>query len=146
MWLLLLACAAQVQRLGLVDVHEEQVLLVEPDGRSLRLLAGEEAEAFRHMDGLGLRVEGRRVGRRLFVRDWSITDAGDGSAPFVGRLRRYGSHWMLDDRSSGSSFILEEETVAPLVSCEGRLVMVAGVVVGAHRVRVMAWRALEDCG
>lgn len=145
MWLLLLACAAQVQRLGLVDVHEEQVLLVESDGRTSRLLPGESVEAFRYMDGLGVRVEGRRVGRRLFVRDWAITDAGDGSAPFVGRLRRYGSHWMLDDRGSGSSFILEEETIGALVACDGHLVMVAGVVVGAHRVRVMSWRNLEDC-
>ena len=145
MWLLfLVSCVAQLQRAGIVEVAEERVLLVEADGRTFRLEGGGDAEALRHMDGLGIRVDGRRVAGRLFVTEWSITDGGDGSAPFVGVLRRYGSHWMLDDRGSGSSFILEEESLGELVRYQGRLVMVAGVVVGPHRVRVMAWRALVD--
>ncbi len=143
-WLLLLACAAQIQRVGLVEVDGSRVVLVEPDGRELRLLAGDDATTFSHFDGLGVRVSGQRIGRRVVVRDWTITDGGDGSAPYVGRLRRYGSHWMIDDRATGSQLILVEETVGELARHEGQLVMVAGFVVGAHQVRVVAWRALED--
>ncbi len=143
-WLLVLGCAAQVQRTGLIEAEGERVVLVEPRGRTWKLAPGADQEAFTNMEGLGVRVEGRRVGRRIFLTDWDITDAGDGSAPFVGRLRRYGSHWMLDDQGSGSSFILEDDSMRGLEEHEGDLVMVAGVVVGPHRVRVMAWRALQD--
>jgi len=142
-WLLLFACAAHMQRVGLVEVDGARVLLVEPDGRELRLLPGEHTETFSHFDGLGVRVSGRRLGGRVLVSDWTITDGGDGSAPFVGVLRRYGSHWMIDDRATGSQLILVEETVGELARHEGQLVMVAGFVVGAHRVRVVAWRPLE---
>jgi len=143
-WFLLLACAAQIQRVGLVEVDGSRVVLVEPDGRELRLMAGEDATTFSHFDGLGVRVTGQRIGRRVVVRDWTITDAGDGSAPYVGHLKRYGSHWMIDDQATGSQLILVEETVGELARHEGQLVMVAGFVVGAHQVRVVAWRALGD--
>ena len=118
--------------------------LVDQKGRRWHLVVTGEAAPVSRLDGCVVEVSGARLGRRVFVAEWRVLDAGDGSAPYIGVLRRYGSHWALDDRASGSTLLLAEPTFADLLTHEGQLVMVVGFVDGAHRVRVVAWRALSE--
>ena len=80
----------------------------------------------------------------LWVQGWRITDGGDGSAPFVGTLRRFGSQWLIDDLNSGVTVALVEDSLGGLQNHEGALVMVSGYVVGAHRINVVRWQLLTD--
>jgi len=143
LWMLLASCVLHANRAGLVQVEGERVLLVAPDGSALRVQPTLEGAPLRYLEGARVSVEGRLVGRRLRPRDFTVTDAGDGSAPFVGPLRRYGSNWLIDDRNSGATILLDEDSLGDLRDHEGRLVMVIGYVVGAQRVNVVMWKVLE---
>ncbi len=140
---LALGCALSAHRTGLVKADGEQVLLVEPTGRSFRVPEAGEGSVIGALEQCVVDVRGPRLGRIQWVRQWSVLDAGDGSPPYVGVLRRYGGHWMLDDRNSGQPVILDPKTVGALSAEEGRLVLIRGMVVGAQTVAVVAWRALE---
>ena len=114
------------------------------DGRVWKLSAGEHAEVLENAPGVSVQVSGARLGRRLWVDGWTITDGGDGSAPFVGRLRRFGSQWLIDDLNSGSTVVLLEKSLGDLREHEGSMVMVSGFVVGAHRINVVRWTILSS--
>lgn len=142
-WLLLAACTLHAQRAGLVQIEDEQTVLVAPDGSTLRVVETAAGAPLRYLEGARVSVEGRLSGRRLAPSHFTVIDAGDGSAPFVGPLRRYGSNWLLDDRNSGTTIQLDEASLGGLTEHEGRLVLVMGYVVGAQRVNVVMWKVLE---
>lgn len=141
--MLLFACALSAHRTGLVSVADGVARLQESTGRASTLVTRGEGSALLFLDGCIVSVSGPRLGRRLTVTDWEVTDAGDGVAPFVGPLRRYGMQWIIDDRNTGMPVLLEEASLAGLEAEVGHLVLVSGYVVGAQTVRVVAWRALE---
>ena len=140
--LLALGCSLHATPSGVLMESDGGTQMMGQDGRPWRLQAGDHREVLEGAVGATVQLEGVRLGRRLWVRDWRITDAGDGSAPFVGQLRRFGSQWLVDDMNSGSTVVLVEESLGELVQHEGSLVMISGYVVGAHRVNVVRWTLL----
>lgn len=140
--LLALGCALKAPHTGLLQADEGQLTLVENDGREFRVVAQEHAAPLHHLEGCTVRIEATRVGRRLVVQDWTVLDAGDGSAPFVGVLYRDGLQWKVRDRNSGVTVVLDPTTMGRLTQHEGDPVMIVGYVLGAHRVNVVAWKAL----
>jgi hypothetical protein len=136
-------CATTARYRGLVDASDERgVRLVESSGQTWKLATGEDAPLFADLGGCRVMVEGPRRGRSLLVRDWVVTDAGDGSAPYIGTLNRVGLRWSVEDRQTGATFFLEEESLGDLSAYVGRTVLVAGYVTGPNRVNVVRWRVL----
>lgn len=140
---MLLGCAISAHRTGLVRIDEERVVLVESTGRMFRVSPRGEGAILAELEKCLVDVHGLRLGRTLWVRSWTVIDAGDGSPPYVGVLRRYGGNWLLEDQGSGQKILLDPKTVGRLADEEGRMVLIRGMVVGAHVVAVVAWRALE---
>jgi hypothetical protein len=143
---LLLGCAFHTEVHGLVESNpgRSSVRVLDDDGTRWRLVLDEPNREVRYLEGCLVQVNGRRFFRRLQVTDWRVIDAGDGSEPWVGRLQRYGSHWMIRDRNSGAEILLDEASVGDLVAHEGQVVLIVGYVVGAHRIHVVAYRSLSD--
>jgi hypothetical protein len=124
----------------------------EPDGVELEALSGGsihlvlegEARWLLGCDGCEVTVEGPRRGRKLWVRDFEIRRASDGSQPYVGVLKRYGARLSIDDRTTGGHVFLDPLSVGGLLRYEGHPVLVIGFVVGAQTIRVMAFRVLDE--
>jgi len=142
LWAFVLGCAIHSQYSGLVNVDQQQIYLIPPTGKVLTLHSDDDALEMLH--GCGLKVEANRLLRHLWVQQWQVTDAGDGSQPFVGPLRRVGVQWVVEDWNTGSRIILEPESVGDLTQHIGSTVMIAGVIVGAHQVRVISMRVLSS--
>jgi hypothetical protein len=106
------------------------------------MATGEDAALFSDLGGCRVMVEGPRRVRTLIVRDWVVTDAGDGSAPYVGLLRREGLRWFVEDRQTGATFFLEEASLGELRDHMGRTVLITGYVTGPNTVNVVRWRLL----
>jgi hypothetical protein len=138
-----LACAWSARRTGLVEAEGGAVRLVAAEGQRFRLGERGEGRALGQLDGCLVQVEGPRLFRWLGVRSWRVLDAGDGSIPYVGLLRRLGGNWVLDDRSTGRPLVLEASGLETFAAWEGQLVLVSGMVVGAQTLRVRTLRSLE---
>ena len=144
-WLVLLAfggpvgCGTNKAISGVLMPPDKQPMMMGNDGREWRLISKEADPILRGAMGASVQVTGTRLGRNLWVKDWKITDGGDGSAPFVGVLRRFGSQWLVDDQNSGVTISLVEESLGSLAEHEGEMVMFSGYVVGAHRINVVRW-------
>lgn len=119
-------------------------LPIYPSGRSFRLIPTDSSPELVYLDGLEIRVEGRRMGRRILTREWTITDAGDGSAPFVGTLSFVQGEWMLDDRNASTPLILESQDSEALFPYIGQRILVSGFVVANQTVQIVSWRPLTD--
>ena len=141
-WLLLAACALHAHREGIVSPHGERVEIWENDGRRTRLVLGEGSEPIRYLDGVVVEVEGPRFGRRVVVQDWTVGLTDTGAMPFVGVLTLYGSNWLIEDRVSGGTVLLDPATLLGLEAHKGQPVLVEGFVAGPQRIRVVRWRAL----
>jgi hypothetical protein len=142
-WLLLmLGCVAHVQRTGLVITDKGQATLLELDGTQTRLIVAGEALALARLGGCTVAVEGRRGGGGFRVMKWEVQDAGFGSQPFIGRLRAVGNVLFLDDRTTGSTLRLEGGGDASIRKMAGGIVMVEGLIVGGHVLKVVTWRGL----
>jgi hypothetical protein len=143
-----LACGAHARRSGMVAVEPApdggRVELQGFNGGSTRLVLEGEARWLLGCDGCEVTVEGRRAGRKLWVRDFEIRRASDGSQPYVGVLKRYGAQLSIDDRTTGQHVFLDPASVGGLLPYEGHPVLVIGFVVGAQTVRVMAFRVLDE--
>jgi hypothetical protein len=87
-------------------------------------------------------LEGRALGGRLRVTGWRITDAGGGSAPYVGVLQRLGIQWALVDQRTGHTMILHPESTQGMESVVGQLLLVEGFVVGSRELRVVRYKPL----
>jgi hypothetical protein len=143
MWfLLLLGCALHATRTGRVDAPGAPLVLQLREGGEQRLVPREQDALLLWLEGVELEVSGPRLGRRLWVRDWSAGLTDGGSTPYLGRLHRYGSNWLIEDRVSGGTYQVEPATLGALAAHDGRDVMIEGFVVGAHLLRVVRWRAL----
>lgn len=139
-------CLAPARYAGLVEAPAGStgVLLHTPTGAVHPLRLGEDAALFSDLGGCGVVVEGPRLGRTVRVTSWTVTDAGDGSAPYIGVLDRQGMKWFVDDRQSGSLIELEAASLGGLEQHAGEVVLVAGYVAGPNRVNVVTWRVLQS--
>lgn len=141
----LVGCTASTRYIGLVDsTNPRAPQLVESSGRTYRLAVGEDAPLFAGFGGCSVLVEGPRRMRTVLVRDWAVTDAGDGSAPFIGRLTREGMRWFVDDVQTGGRVYLDEVSLGELRLHAGRTVLVAGYVSGPNTINVVRWRLLGE--
>lgn len=151
--LLLSGCSVKYNAKGLVfqpstgsdGVHDE-VYLGSSEGRTWKLHLGEDGIYFPYLLGCGAEVEGSRVGKHIWVSSWTITDAGDGSAPFLGTLRfELGRYWLHDLNTDTDLEILdvgwENGTFSELV---GVPILVTGLIVGGHQIQVLSIRLLQD--
>ncbi len=139
----LVGCTASSRYIGLVDASNPRaVQLVESSGRTYRLAVGDDAALFEGFGGCSVLVEGPRRLRTVLVRDWAVTDAGDGSAPFIGVLTREGVRWFVDDVQTGGRVYLDEASLGELRLHVGRTVLFAGYVSGPNTVNVVRWRLL----
>ncbi|MBN1336946.1 MAG: hypothetical protein JXB39_13395 [Deltaproteobacteria bacterium] len=142
--LVLAGCALHGPHVGILRQEDAAVVLDTPQGRTRRLLLDEDLRVVRSLAGCTVALDGPRFGPLLIVRSWSVTDAGDGSAPFVGRLSEAGLRLLLEDRNSGLPVFLAPDAPAELRQAVGRLVLVAGYVVGPQEVRVVHFRILSE--
>lgn len=134
------ACTGPVR--GVIQPVGTAVAVVDLQGGKHRLALGDIGQPLRYLDGCVVEVEGPQLGRRVLVRDWSVITAEDGSAPYVGRLKRQGSNLIMEDRNSGSIVILEADPVLGLSAWIDQPVMVVGYISGPHRITVVAFRGL----
>lgn len=142
--LLSLALGCSAHRTGLVEVSAEAVLLRSPDGAVRTLSPRGEGAVMARLDGCIVDVQGVALARRQWVRSFTVVDAGDGTPPYYGVLRRYGGNWLIEDQNTGQTLMLSPDPGVNLAPLDGRRVLVQGVVVGAQTLRVMAIRSLEE--
>ena len=142
-WILLTGCALTTRQAGLLEVDSQRLLLHQPSGATLSLLPGGDDPELFHLGGCTVEVEGTRVMRRLTVRQWRVTDAGDGSQPFIGQLTRPGAQYFLQDWNTGTTLILNPDSLGGLSEHVGDTVLIVGFVSGAQEVSVVSWRSLS---
>lgn len=141
--LLLVGCALHTARTGLVQPVGDEVVLVTYDGPRYVLNLDEAARPVAHLENAVVEVEGVRLGQTLFVKDWVVKDAGDGSGGFVGELRTFGLRVFIDDRNTGTTLVVDDVTAVTLRPYVGHTVLLVGHVVGGQMVEVVAWRDLS---
>ena len=142
-WLLpFLGCVAHLERTGLVLQDEDRVHLVSTEGQETRLVLEGDARAIRSMGGCTVRLSGQRTTAGVRVDDWEVKDAGFGSQPFVGRLQRVGTDLYLKDRTTKTTLRLEANALRGLENAVGGIVLIEGVIVGGHVLKVVTWRGL----
>lgn len=132
-------CALKTSRTGLVQVVDDRVLLQEQNGRIWRISSAGQGEFIAGLDRCEVDVDASRFGGKLMVRDWKVRSAPGGGQPFVGRLRLYGSNWLIDDRSTGREVIVDMRGVEDMAQHAGSTVLIVGFVVGAQTVRPVNW-------
>jgi hypothetical protein len=143
LWILLvLACAADMARTGLVTTSGLGVSVTTPAGKTTRLVLEGDARAIARLQGCVVDLRGQRVVGGLRVGAWSVRDAGFGSQPFVGTMRRTLTGWVLDDRTTGS--VLRIADVGPNEPVHGSMVLINGLVVGYHELQPISVRTLLD--
>ena len=134
----LIGCAIKSYH-GLLMLEDEAPHIVDIEGRNYELHLGEDAPFFNRLEGVVLKVEGPRIFRHVIVRDWTVVDAGDGSAPYIGVLYRQGVQWMMNDIQSGAQLVIDGDFDSWNVD---DVVLIVGYVAGSHRIRVVSYRHL----
>ncbi len=132
---------------GLVEAsagHEDAAQLRTATGRTFALRSTEEAELLRALEGCTIQATGPMVAGSMVVQEWTVIEAGDGSAPYIGLLRQHGSNLVIDDRNSGMPLVLDEASAARLARHAGKVVMISGYVVGAQLLHAVNFRILIE--
>ncbi len=135
-------CVHRGPMVGLVSQEEGQAWLQTASGARLRIAEAGEGLVLGGLTGCEVEVEGNQLGKRLRVQEWSVRSAPGGGQPFVGRLRLFGSNWLIDDRSTGRPVIVDLSAHPELARHQGEIVLVVGYVVGAQTVRPVHWQAV----
>lgn len=122
------------------------VYLGDAEGKLWQIHLGDDGLYFPYLLGCGAEVQGLRLGRHIWVESWMITDAGDGSAPFLGTLRfELGRYWLHDLNTDSELELLdvgwEQGTFTNLV---GLPILVTGLIVGGHQIQVLSIRLLQE--
>ncbi|MFT5683880.1 MAG: hypothetical protein ACI8RZ_004812 [Myxococcota bacterium] len=142
-WILLTGCALNARHSGLLEVDGSQLRLHEPFGSTRVLIPGTDDPELFYLGGCGVEIEGATFLRRMTVRRWRVTDAGDGSQPFIGSLSRPGAQYLLEDWNTGTTLYLDPDSLGTLAEHVGDTVLVVGFVSGAQQVTVVSWRSLS---
>ncbi|NOY25650.1 MAG: hypothetical protein GXP62_07230 [Oligoflexia bacterium] len=133
-------CGLRTTHRGLVSVTETgRARLEDYSGVTWRVSAAGQGAVLAGLDGCEVEITGSRFGHRLGVSDWRVESAPGGGQPFVGRLRLFGSNWLIDDRNSGQAVIIDMDAAPELATHVGSLIIVVGYVSGAQMVRPVRW-------
>jgi len=134
-------CHTKIHDKGLLTLQEKNLLLTNIDGEIYHVHAGKDKVYLKQLEGCIIYIEGSRLMKHVFVDEWIIQDAGSGSAPFVGPLKREGIQWTLFDHNTKSVLILEdvEKFITPN---EHDIVLIGGYVVGPQRLKVISAKIL----
>ncbi|MEC8378666.1 MAG: hypothetical protein VXZ96_00010 [Myxococcota bacterium] len=138
MWFFLISCITKTYH-GLLTLKDDSPHLVDIKGHEYRLHLGEDSPFFSNLDGVVVRIKGPKILKHVYVNDWTVVDAGDGSAPFIGVLYRQGVQWMMNDIQSGSQLVLDGDFADWNID---DVVMIVGYVAGSHRIQVISYRHL----
>ena len=143
--LILFACAGM--RTGVVQVDDAGRVRVLPyaEGAGTTLHLSGDARALAGADGVIVEVTGPRAPGHLWVRDWRVLDAGDGAGGFVGVVRTHGSRWVIDDRNTSTTLLVDDLSAARMREDgvrPGSTLLLSGHVVGGGIVTVFAYRTL----
>ena len=135
-------CSMKEQGKGLLTVQERKITLTKLDGQEYNIVAGADSLYLINLSGCIVSITGARLFNSLFVSDWVVLDAGSGSAPFLGLLRREGMQWTIRDHNTKSIIFLEglENFVQ---AEEQRILIVGGYVIGPQRLQVVSARYID---
>jgi hypothetical protein len=141
MFWLVIGCALNFQHRGLLVTNGRKMKVVSSQGKTVRIIAGSDRKYLHHLDGCGVKTQGVKVPGFLFVSNWEVEDAGDGSSPYLGSLSRRGFQWFIEDIQTGSfiEVLSDDEDLADWI---GQPIMVVGFVTGPHQVKAMYWKPL----
>ena len=152
LWTIFIACSLHYNAKGLIFQPEalsaadsDTVYIGTSEGDVFRLQLGEDGVYFPKLLGCGAEVTGRRFAQTIWVNSWMITDAGDGSAPFLGVLKeKYGRLMLHDINTNTEMELVLTHTDVNLWTHVHQPVLVTGIVIGAHQVQVMSVKVLSD--
>ena len=138
---LTVGCHTKIHDKGLLTLQGKKIKLSNIDGKTYHVHAGKDKVYLQQLQGCIVYVEGSRLWEHIFVDDWTIQDAGSGSAPFLGRLKREGIQWSILDHNSKSVVFFEglTEFIQP---AEGDIVLIGGYIIGKQRVQVISAKIL----
>ena len=115
------------------------------EGEIFRLYLGEDGVYFPMLIGCGAEVTGRRFAKAIWVDSWMITDAGDGSAPFLGVLKEKYGRLMLHDINTNTEIeLVLTDTDVNLWGHIHKPILVTGIVIGAHQLQVVSVKILNN--
>ena len=142
--LFLLGCGLHAEVAGVVRVSDGSRVHVDAlSGESYRLSLSGDAAWLHDLEGSSVWVQGTRLGQKIWVGEWRVVTGADGSAPYLGWLRRHGANLVLSDRNSGAEYVFDPSSFAVLEEAAGQVVLVTGFVVGPHTLRVVDWRVVQ---
>ena len=149
-WSIFIACSLHYNSRGLLfqpdslsPTQMSRVYIGTSEGDVFRLHLGEDGAYFPMLLGCGAEVTGRRFARNIWVDSWTITDAGDGSAPFLGILQeKYGRLVLHDINTDTEMELVLTHTDINLWSYVHQPVLITGIVIGPHQVQVMSVKLL----
>jgi len=152
LWSTFIACSLHYNAKGLVfqpepisSIDSDIVYLGTSEGDIFRLHLGEDGVYFPQLIGCGADVSGVRLAKNIWVDSWTITDAGDGSAPFLGLLKeKYGRLLLHDINTDTEVELILTHTDVNLWEYVQRPILVTGIVIGPHQVQVMSVKLLTD--
>lgn len=135
-------CVTKLQDKGLLTLQKNKMILTNIDGQVYHIHSGKDKIYLTNLSGCILQIKGALLLNHLFVDDWMVYDAGSGSAPFIGPLKRIGIQWSISDHNTKGIVILEglENYISPQ---EGRVILLGGYVVGAQRLKVVSARYID---
>ena len=140
-FLIFLACSVHHNTKGLLFQEKGQLQLGTLEGRTYILHAGDDTPYLEHLSGCGATVSGVRFARHIWLEKWRVTDAGDGSEPFIGTIVIQGVRIILRDMNTGQE--LEIVGGEELLSLDGAPILITGIIVGAHQIRMIEYRVLQ---
>jgi hypothetical protein len=129
---------------GLVRPTDEGTVLETPTGDQFRVVTAGQAAPLAALDGHTTEVWGTRISRRVHVTDWKVLEGLHGLPAWVGELDQRGIMIGVQDRNSGAYYLVDPDSAETLKPYVGKTVLLEGYVEGAHRVRVLYFRVLED--
>ena len=134
-------CVLHYTSKGLLFQDNTSLKMGTSEGVEYILHVGEDAPYFTGLVGCSSEITGTKIFRHIYVDSWQITDAGDGSAPYIGLLyEQYGSLMMQDINSGHPISLVDDDRLWNLV---GSIVLVTGIVVGREQIQVLGVQVLD---
>ncbi len=140
----LLLAGCPFHEVGLVYPGEEGTVLDTEHGERVELSTAGEDAPLAWLDRHTTEVWGNRMSGKVHVTDWKIPEGLHGMPAWVGELELRGAQLGLQDRNSGAYYLVDHESFSTLTPYVGRMILIEGYIDGAHRVKVMFFRVLEQ--
>ena len=135
-------CTLQFKKNGLLLKEDNKVYLRTIQGESYHIHAGKDGKYLEQLGGCQIQLQAKRLLNHLWLDSWVIQDAGDGSAPFLGRLERRGIQWVMNDLNSKALYILDGLDLL-YTPQNDQVVLVVGYINGPHLIKVVSVKVLE---